>query len=101
TYTFRATFRTVAPVWYHGRLWSQPGTLEPGEVTVVVAPLVAGARAPEPVPLVAVPGGPDLQATVHLTMPTRGNVLPLLVQFRRGEELLEPLDLNLDVVQPQ
>jgi hypothetical protein len=97
-YPFRASYRTEAPVWYHGRLRLQPMTLEGGPVTVSVVPLVAGLR-PQTHTLEPDPNRTAYRCLVELTMPRDTETLPLLVRFRQGGEELETLEVTLDLVE--
>jgi hypothetical protein len=97
-YLFRASYRTEAPVWYHGRLRLQPAALEGGPVTVTVLPLLPGLSA-QSHPLVPLAGNAAHHADVKLTMPRGAASLPLLVRFQQGDEELTTLGLTLDLVE--
>jgi serine/threonine protein kinase len=97
-YRFRASYRSQAPVWYHGRLRVAPAILEGGAVTVAVVPLLPGLR-PLTCELQPVPGNTAYDGVLELTMPRGEESLPLLVYFRQGRKELETLELALDLAE--
>ncbi|MUG95771.1 AAA family ATPase [Scytonema sp. UIC 10036] len=96
-YRFRASYRREAPVWYKGRLHmgSAPGE---GEKISVMVVLVGDTPFPTNYEMERVANGDSYQCIVPLQMPDRATLLPVIINFQKGEEQLNNMILNLTVV---
>lgn len=94
-YTFRATYRALAPEQYHGRVYLEHALPELAEPNVIVDANFLDEPLHKPLRRI---GDLGYEEMVTLCMPDKGDVARLAVFFQDGDNRLQTLDLYLHLV---